>query len=491
MPFSGIFNRFTSNTVVDDTQTSTYPPSYYTDLGTTPAPTYQSNVPRTISARGSNNTSVRALSSSLPSASRVSSLESDAGVDSSVADTASTIRTSVEKGLPGPRYIYYRVYAENGAIPSANSVYIDDPYLGRISAELVTPPLTAVNLKRCISGMEGIDEKTASKLFISASSQAPMHDDCRVSIFAYPGPGCEPNEPMALVVMRSQQGRAPCQRVPAEAEHILPPESTTPFKTQYLYYRVYKKRRAVKSKRPADPSCPWIGRISVDSVPPPHTATSIIRCISKAEEFDNSEDSQLWSNSLSESPIRGEHVSILTSNRPGSTPEDPMAFVKLPDPVDLPSSDMTYEPVASQMRGTIVPPHKQNRGWLKVRRVSQEAVTPVKISTGRGGAGNVRSLSGDIERKSHGHISGANIVPQGLSSRRGGESTIRSASTSRYAKDGPEHPQTSGINSITEYERGVMRRPMEAQKEVHVMGRGGLGNIFTNRSRSCSFLFQR
>lgn len=60
-----------------------------------------------------------------------------------------------------------------------------------------------------------------------------MHDDCRVSIFAYPGPGCEPNEPMALVVMRSKEDRVPFERVPAEAERLLPLEGTTPFKTQY------------------------------------------------------------------------------------------------------------------------------------------------------------------------------------------------------------------------------------------------------------------
>jgi hypothetical protein len=95
-----------------------------------------------------------------------------------------------------------------------------------------------------------------------------------------------------------------------------------------VYYQVYKKRGAVPSKQPADPNDSYVGRISVDSVPPPHTAKSIIRCISKVEHIENSMQSQLYVNISSESPIEEGYISILTSDRPGSTPEDPLAFVE-------------------------------------------------------------------------------------------------------------------------------------------------------------------
>jgi hypothetical protein len=88
----------------------------------------------------------------------------------------------------------------------------------------------------------------------------------------------------------------------------------------------------VKSKQPADSNDPYVGCINVDSIPPPHAAASIMRCISKIEELDNTWQSQLFTNISSESPISEGHVSILTSDRPGSTPEDPMAFVELPSP---------------------------------------------------------------------------------------------------------------------------------------------------------------
>ena len=99
-----------------------------------------------------------------------------------------------------------------------------------------------------------------------------------------------------------------------------------------MYYRVYIKGHAVKSKKPADSAKPLVGRINVDSVPPPHTAASIIRCISKTEQLANLKYPQLYFNTESGSPIGDEHVSILTDSRPGSTAEDPIAFVESPDP---------------------------------------------------------------------------------------------------------------------------------------------------------------
>ena len=130
--------------------------------------------------------------------------------------------------------VYYRIYAEDGAIPSANPVYTDDLYLGRISPILVTPPLTARNLKLCLSGVENIDEEATTRLFLSASSQAPVKEDSGVSIFAYPGPGCQPSEPMALVVKHCGTGRTRAE--PTEADRLPPQEGTTPFESQYGKY---------------------------------------------------------------------------------------------------------------------------------------------------------------------------------------------------------------------------------------------------------------
>jgi hypothetical protein len=111
-----------------------------------------------------------------------------------------------------------------------------------------------------------------------------------------------------------------------------------------VYYRVYNDYGAVLSKQPADPSDPSVGRISVDSIPPPQSAISIMRCISKAEELDSSKQSQLFTSISSESAMGEGHVSILTTNRSGFTPEDPMAYVELPTPVTSPMPTLIDAP---------------------------------------------------------------------------------------------------------------------------------------------------
>jgi hypothetical protein len=125
------------------------------------------------------------------------------------------------------------VYAGDGAVPSANPVYTDDPSLGRIGAKLVTPPHTVLNLKRCLSRIENIDVNIQTSLFVSPSSQAPMDDTGRVSILAYPGPGCTPNEPMALVAMCPDSDRGLSDVKRPETVLLPPQEGPTPFEAQY------------------------------------------------------------------------------------------------------------------------------------------------------------------------------------------------------------------------------------------------------------------
>ena len=144
-----------------------------------------------------------------------------------------------------------------------NPVYSNDAYLGRIAARLVTPPHTTVNLRCCLANVENIDDRITTRLFVSCSSQCPMDDAGRVSILAYPGPGCSPNEPMALVAMFSNS------LPPPEDSEVTPlqvgvDEGPAPFEPLYskhlqgfrymliaqfclVYYHVYKRHGDRKS----------------------------------------------------------------------------------------------------------------------------------------------------------------------------------------------------------------------------------------------------
>jgi hypothetical protein len=129
--------------------------------------------------------------------------------------------------------VYYRVYAEDGVVPAMNPVYSDDPHLGRIMANLVAPPHTAFSLKHCLSNIENIDKSIRTRLFISTSSQSPMDDAGRVSIAMYPGPGCTPSDPMALVAGFSCADRGPLVTATPEPVLLSSQKGPTPFNPQY------------------------------------------------------------------------------------------------------------------------------------------------------------------------------------------------------------------------------------------------------------------
>jgi hypothetical protein len=242
-------NPFASNASVNthrDSAQSNRPPTYTSN--TTDVPTYTSHELNPTSAHDRNER-VSAWSASLPSASSVASPDSEIMFDqaeSSLTDTFSAVSIGGQSAKvtrpTGPRYsepecylcrisldyqillVYYRVYAEDGAVPSANPVYSDDRYLGRITATLVAPPHTVISLKSCLSTVENIDDSVSTSLFIAASSRSPMDDAGRVSILAYPGPGCTPNEPMALVATISGAGKIPEPDPLPVLEHPTPVE---------------------------------------------------------------------------------------------------------------------------------------------------------------------------------------------------------------------------------------------------------------------------
>jgi len=105
-------------------------------------------------------------------------------------------------------------------------------------------------------------------------------------------------------------------------------DSGAHLETHYLYYRVYNRDSgAVPLHHHASSDDPPVGHISLNSIPPPHSAASIMRRITKIEKLGCTGESQLFCNISGESPLGEGHLSILTDDRPGSTLENPMAFV--------------------------------------------------------------------------------------------------------------------------------------------------------------------
>ena len=105
--------------------------------------------------------------------------------------------------------VYYRIYAEDGAIPSKTPVTPDDPFLGCIDAISVPPPHTTKAVKHSIAKVENIKNRASTSLFVTSYNQSPMGDDEKVTVLNDTGLGSTPQEPLALVQRCQAPNEAP------------------------------------------------------------------------------------------------------------------------------------------------------------------------------------------------------------------------------------------------------------------------------------------
>jgi hypothetical protein len=107
-----------------------------------------------------------------------------------------------------------------------------------------------------------------------------------------------------------------------------------------VYYVLYADDYALPSKVAFDPEESFLGRIRVDSVPPPHTPTSIKRCILRVEKNPKLayRNTNLFVDTSCETPLDDGHISLRTDG-PGLSPDEPMAIVLNPP---IPGPDGRY-----------------------------------------------------------------------------------------------------------------------------------------------------
>ncbi|KAJ6486962.1 hypothetical protein C8R45DRAFT_930529 [Mycena sanguinolenta] len=123
-----------------------------------------------------------------------------------VAMRVSGESTSSSPPYDSPRYVYYRVYASYGAIPSKRAPDSTQPFIGSIKATSVPPPLNVASLKRTLVHAEGIPDLLSrrSQLYHHfLGAETPMADADTVEIL---GLGADlaatPTDAMALVFCR-------------------------------------------------------------------------------------------------------------------------------------------------------------------------------------------------------------------------------------------------------------------------------------------------
>ena len=111
--------------------------------------------------------------------------------------------------MHSPRLVYYRLYNKNGPISSNKAIYANDPFLSRTLTKFITPPHTALSVKRHICTVENLPKISECSLFESLSSLAAIENATQLSIRAHSGPGLSEDEPVVLVTGSQDVERSP------------------------------------------------------------------------------------------------------------------------------------------------------------------------------------------------------------------------------------------------------------------------------------------
>jgi hypothetical protein len=100
---------------------------------------------------------------------------------------------------------------------------------------------------------------------------------------------------------------------------------------------MFDEKGPLKVQGPIYSNNPYIGRIDANGIPPPHNVSSLVRCIcakeGKGSSFDTDWDNgdvysaELFETVSSPNALDPQKpLSLLSTDRPGSRPEDPLAL---------------------------------------------------------------------------------------------------------------------------------------------------------------------
>jgi hypothetical protein len=97
---------------------------------------------------------------------------------------------------------------------------------------------------------------------------------------------------------------------------------------------MYTPERAIPSSAAFHPKDGFIGRIDVMHIPPPHTASTVSRCLAEAEKIPHQYSRpMLFSSPADQAPMSAtQKISILDGPGPGASQEHPLALVLSANP---------------------------------------------------------------------------------------------------------------------------------------------------------------
>ncbi|KAF7345305.1 hypothetical protein MSAN_01907200 [Mycena sanguinolenta] len=218
-----------------------------------------------------------------------------------------------------PRYVYYHVYAPDGMLRWLKNPCLTNPFVGRIKATSVPPPLTAASLRRAIVQAEGLPDPLGdlTSLFQTRDSRKAMNTSARVDIFGGEL-GATAKTAVALVFVTS-----PKKSLVVTSEN----DAQDYFGNELpqLHYRLYNRGGEAQSVRPLDWNEPSLGRIKRELICPPRNALCVKRRIAKLEGKPIYQFADLFTGVGADNPHPSDGF---MNDRIGSNQENPILIVQ-------------------------------------------------------------------------------------------------------------------------------------------------------------------
>ncbi|KAJ7601856.1 hypothetical protein DFH06DRAFT_1260106 [Mycena polygramma] len=202
-------------------------------------------------------------------------------------------------------FVYYRVYLPSGLIASKTAFTPGDPFTGRIRASSVPAPHTVATLKRCIAHAENFADPhlRPSRIYETLTSGVELKESADIFLLPhnqYPRPATLPGTTDQRLQMQMARLNRHAPRSTPETPYAfvfegdMSVQETTErdfmarnvagVAQDFLYYHLYTRTGEDTSSTSFDADRPGVGRVLKAAVVPPWSATSIKRCIAKAEK---------------------------------------------------------------------------------------------------------------------------------------------------------------------------------------------------------------
>ncbi|KAJ6528730.1 hypothetical protein DFH09DRAFT_1185606 [Mycena vulgaris] len=239
------------------------------------------------------------------------------------AEAAEEPKTGHFGGPVMPRYVYYRVYAPDGAIPSKTAPDRGNPFIGRVKATSVPPPHNLLSLKRTLGEAEGLPDSTGGRtsIYALASATNALEGTDPVALLGR-GLGETPALALALVFGEDLPEKESAGRPSID-------ESACTYTRQYVYYHLHTLSGDEPSARAFDLTEPSIGRIDKMDIAPPNDVLSTKRCIARAEGKGIYKVADLYGDARELMPWADKtHLVDDKGGFPGSTMAAPLLIVK-------------------------------------------------------------------------------------------------------------------------------------------------------------------